>query len=111
MAVGPLRIWKQGAHPPSPGLTMSRSFGDGLAKTCGVISLPEIKKDKIDGSLRFIVLASDGIWEVFSSNEVATIIERLFVQKNPTEAVKLLADEANKKWLEVRLSEMSELHR
>jgi hypothetical protein len=39
--VGPKRVWKKGEQ--SPGLMMTRTFGDTFAHTIGVISLPEVK--------------------------------------------------------------------
>lgn len=53
---------------------MSRSIGDGMAKTLGVIAEPEIfilnnnqKLSKVVG----LVQASDGIWDGLSNREVA----------------------------------------
>ena len=39
--IGPMRVWSKHIH--QPGLAMSRSLGDGLAKTCGVISTPTVR--------------------------------------------------------------------
>lgn len=38
-AIGPHRVWLKNEN--IPGLAMSRSFGDGLAHSVGVISDPE----------------------------------------------------------------------
>jgi len=50
---------------------MSRSFGDGVAQSVGVISIPDIKvlqrKDPFYMNA-FIVIGSDGLWD-FISNE------------------------------------------
>lgn len=51
-----------------PGLAMSRSIGDGMAKTLGVIADPEIiikPNKKGDAAITGIILASDGIWDVY----------------------------------------------
>lgn len=52
---------------------MSRSLGDALAKKAGVVAEPEISHYKYDPEMvreippRFIVLASDGVWDVMSN--------------------------------------------
>ena len=50
------------------GLALSRSFGDNISKSIGVSSEPEIIKMKLDKRDKFILLASDGVWE-FVSNQ------------------------------------------
>ena len=89
---------------------MSRSLGDGLAKTCGVIATPEVCKDKIDASAKFLFLASDGVWEVLSSQEVSNMVEKFLTSKNPSDAVKAITSEATKRWTTVFLSEAPELY-
>jgi serine/threonine protein phosphatase PrpC len=42
---------------------MSRSFGDYVASQVGVIAIPEIIKHTIRPQDKFLVIASDGIWE------------------------------------------------
>jgi serine/threonine protein phosphatase PrpC len=54
-----------------PGLAMSRSLGDGLAHSCGVISDPEIIEFEVHPDDKFIVVASDGVWEFLSNEQVA----------------------------------------
>ena len=90
---------------------MTRSLGDALAKTCGVIPTPEVSKELLDLSLRFIVLASDGVWEVLESKDVVKIVANFLPEKNPTSAVQALADEASKHWAIVHSSEFPELYR
>lgn len=46
-----------------PGLAMSRSFGDIVASQAGVICEPEILSFELTEEDKFIVLASDGVWE------------------------------------------------
>ena len=48
---------------------MSRSLGDAVAAQVGVISEPELLEFEINGEDKFVVLASDGVWE-FIENEV-----------------------------------------
>ncbi|GJN16379.1 hypothetical protein PR202_gb03362 [Eleusine coracana subsp. coracana] len=50
-------------------LAMSRAFGNRFLKQF-VVAEPEIQEQKIDGELEFLILASDGLWDVVS-NEVS----------------------------------------
>ena len=68
---GPLRVFKPGKD--YPGLAMSRSIGDAIAKTLGVIAEPGIIEYNLNEKIKFIVLGSDGIWEFLSNEEVKNI--------------------------------------
>lgn len=65
---GPYRVWVK--HGEYPGLAMSRSIGDQIAKSVGVICDPDIREINIDKDDKFIILASDGLWEFLSNEEV-----------------------------------------
>ena len=56
-------------------LAVSRAFGDKLFKAC-VIANPEIQEEEIDGA-DLIILASEGLWNVFSNKEAVMEIEAL----------------------------------
>ena len=47
---------------------MSRSFGDGAAAEVGVLADPEILEMNLTEQDKFIVLASDGVWEFLSND-------------------------------------------
>lgn len=64
--IGPERVWLKNEN--APGLAMTRSLGDAVAAKAGVIADPEIFESQLTTEDKFIVLASDGIWE-FLSNE------------------------------------------
>ena len=70
--IGPLRVWLK--HEDIPGLAMTRSFGDSTAARVGVIAIPEIKEHELNPDDKVLVLASDGVWEFLSNQEVANII-------------------------------------
>ncbi len=53
-----------------PGLAMSRSFGDRVAASVGVIAEPEIFEYKFQEEDKFMIIASDGVWEFIESPEV-----------------------------------------
>ena len=54
-----------------PGLAMSRSFGDKIAREVGVVSDPEIFEMMLKEEDKFAVIASDGVWEFLSNSEVS----------------------------------------
>ncbi|KAJ7539215.1 hypothetical protein O6H91_11G081300 [Diphasiastrum complanatum] len=66
------RVWLP--HDNSPGLAMARAFGDFCLKDFGVIAVPEISYRRLTDRDQFIVLATDGIWDVLSNTEVVDII-------------------------------------
>jgi len=66
--VGPYRVWKK--QHAIPGLAMSRSFGDFVASEVGVICEAEISLHECSSMDKFLLIATDGIWEVLTSGEV-----------------------------------------
>eukprot|EP00475_Leptophrys_vorax_P013448 TRINITY_DN19854_c1_g1_i1.p1 TRINITY_DN19854_c1_g1~~TRINITY_DN19854_c1_g1_i1.p1 ORF type:complete len:396 (+),score=107.00 TRINITY_DN19854_c1_g1_i1:146-1333(+) len=92
-AVGPLRVWLKRQN--LPGLAMTRSFGDLVAASVGVIAEPEVLQYKLSENDRFIVLASDGVWEFISNEEAVELVASCFT---PKEACELLVDESTKRW-------------
>ena len=57
-------------HMDIPGLAMSRSLGDTVAHTAGVISEPEMSIVELRPEDKVLIWASDGLWE-FMSNQVS----------------------------------------
>ena len=53
------RVWLPDAD--SPGLAMSRAFGDYCVKDFGLISVPEVTQRHITSKDQFVVLATDGV--------------------------------------------------
>jgi serine/threonine protein phosphatase PrpC len=70
--VGPLRVWMKNLN--LPGLAMTRSFGDKFGIQAGVTALPEILEFKIMEDDKFLIIASDGVWEHLSSQEVVILV-------------------------------------
>ena len=70
---GPPRVWL--GHMDVPGLAMSRSLCDGVAHTAGVSSEPEFNDYEFNLGREDIILvmASDGLWEFMSNQEVMDI--------------------------------------
>ena len=66
---GPDRVWIKGL--PIPGLSISRSFGDALAHSIGVISKPDFVTIEINENSKYILIGSNGIWEYMSTLDVS----------------------------------------
>ncbi|KAD4178732.1 hypothetical protein E3N88_27323 [Mikania micrantha] len=66
------RVWLP--YHDSPGLAMSRAFGDFVLKSHGIIAIPDVSYRRLTQSDQFIVLASDGVWDVLSNNTVVSIV-------------------------------------
>ncbi|XP_057503265.1 probable protein phosphatase 2C 34 [Actinidia eriantha] len=66
------RVWLP--NEESPGLSMSRAFGDYCVKDFGLISVPEVTQRHITGNDQFVVLATDGVWDVVSNQEAVDIV-------------------------------------
>ncbi|KAG7037666.1 putative protein phosphatase 2C 59 [Cucurbita argyrosperma subsp. argyrosperma] len=71
-------------------LAVSRAFGDRLLKQY-VVADPEIQEEKIDSSLEFLILASDGLWDVVTNEEAVAMTKPI---PDPEEAAKRLMLEA-----------------
>ncbi|KAF6158353.1 hypothetical protein GIB67_022433 [Kingdonia uniflora] len=87
------RVWLPNSD--SPGLAMARAFGDLCLKGYGLISVPEIYHRRLTMQDEFVVLATDGIWDVLSNQEVVEI-----VASAPTRATasRILVETAVRAW-------------
>mmetsp|Transcript_26186 Transcript_26186/g.57593 ORF Transcript_26186/g.57593 Transcript_26186/m.57593 type:complete len:490 (-) Transcript_26186:125-1594(-) len=85
-----------------PGIAMTRSLGDLSVKECGVIAEPEISEWSLtDCRKALIILASDGVWEFLTTEEVAGLIFSALDQGFSMEAaLDQLVKESRKRWLE-----------
>ncbi|XP_059318621.1 probable protein phosphatase 2C 72 [Lycium ferocissimum] len=66
------RVWLP--HVDVPGLAMSRAFGDFMLKNYGIISKPDVSYHHISPHDQFLVLATDGVWDVLSNDQVVSIV-------------------------------------
>ncbi|KAL1543622.1 putative protein phosphatase 2C 65 [Salvia divinorum] len=87
------RIWMP--DQDCPGLAMARAFGDFCLKDYGLISTPEITYRRLSDRDEFVVLATDGIWDVLSNSDVIKIVSSA---RKRSMAAKLLIDEAQRAW-------------
>ena len=93
---GPYRVWKK--NEMYPGIAMSRSIGDLIATTLGVIPEPVFIEKEIDDKTKFIILASDGVWEFLDNKMVKEIVMPFYLKNDPDGACKALIDESTKWW-------------
>ena len=99
--VGPERVWAlEVENKGVPGLAMSRSFGDQIAHSVGVVVDPEILEHNFNEEDKIILLASDGIWEFMENEEVLNIVKKYYEQNNTEEALEEIYKEADKRWRE-----------
>ncbi|GAB4837124.1 hypothetical protein Ancab_002035 [Ancistrocladus abbreviatus] len=87
------RVWLP--HEDSPGLAMSRAFGDYDLKEHGIIAIPDVSHHLLTSKDHFVVLATDGVWDVLSNEEVVSIIS---AANNEEKAAKAVIDEARAAW-------------
>ncbi|KAG6661417.1 hypothetical protein I3843_03G167600 [Carya illinoinensis] len=87
------RVWLP--FDDAPGLAMARAFGDFCLKEYGVISIPEFSHRILTERDQFIVLASDGVWDVLSNEEVVEIVS---MAPTRSSAARILVDSAAREW-------------
>ncbi|WOL10310.1 putative protein phosphatase 2C 73 [Canna indica] len=87
------RVWLPDEE--SPGLAMSRAFGDYCIKDFGLISVPEVNQRNITSRDQFVVLATDGVWDVISNQEAVEIVSST---KDRRKAAKRLVECAARAW-------------
>ncbi|KAG4203295.1 hypothetical protein ERO13_A05G392800v2 [Gossypium hirsutum] len=87
------RVWLPNSN--APGLAMARAFGDFCLKDFGLISVPEISYWHVSEKDEFIVLATDGIWDVLSNKEVVDIVASCRAR---TSAARALVETAVRAW-------------
>lgn len=94
--VGPPRVWLGQSNVP--GLAMSRSIGDFVVHTAGVVSTPDISEMELDcDSDCMLIVATDGLWDQISNNEAVNIAAN---HAEPHLAVTALIEEARSRWME-----------
>ena len=91
-----LRIWL--ADEDVPGLGLTRSLGDSGCKSIGVISKPDIKRYEISNHDRFMILATDGIWQFISNQEAVDLVIKTVKEGKQDEVCDVLIEEATRRW-------------
>ncbi|KAM3129772.1 hypothetical protein pb186bvf_018163 [Paramecium bursaria] len=93
---GPDRVYL--SYIDVPGLAMTRSFGDKIGAKAGVICDPDIIEFKRNKSHKFIVLASDGVWDQLSNEEVMQLVIPFYRDKQVELATERVVKEAFQRW-------------
>ncbi len=89
------RVWVKGEK--FPGIAISRTLGDEVAKSVGVICTPEfIEKNYTSES--YIIVASDGLWEFYSDEQVKDLSYKQFLSGDYIGLVKTLMIEVSGEW-------------
>ena len=95
--IGPLRVYMK--ERDIPGLAMTRSFGDYYASTAGTISIPEISEYYFVPEDKFLILASDGLFEFIESDEVVNIVSDYYEKNDIVGCSEFLYKESYRKWI------------
>jgi len=100
----PPRVWHQDLD--RPGCAFTRSIGDSIGESIGVVPDPELLIRELTGSDAYVVLASDGVFEFITSQTVA---EMVGLYKDPLIAARKVVHEAYKLWLryEIRTDDIT----
>jgi len=93
---GPYRVWAEGED--YPGLAMSRSIGDMDAKKCGVIPNPQIVEYIIDPYTKYMIVASDGIWEFISNEQAMKFCNKFYLRNDPVGLCQELSQKSISLW-------------
>jgi serine/threonine protein phosphatase PrpC len=91
--IGPQRVWLPSSWVP--GLAMSRALGDFVAHTVGVIAEPEVHTCELEDRDEMLVVASDGVFEFMTGQDVAEVAGGA---GSAEEACKAVVEAANQRW-------------
>lgn len=91
----PPRLWVQ--HGMFPGTAFTRSLGDAVAESIGVVATPEIVVLELNPIHPFFVIASDGVFEFLSSQAVVDMVAKF---KDPRDACAAIVAESYRLWLQ-----------
>ena len=88
----PSRVWHN-----LRGLAMARSIGDHNAATVGVIAKPEVTEHEITDDDVALVIASDGVWELLSSQTVVDLVATV-KDLDPEKICEKIIDQSSYMW-------------
>lgn len=90
----PPRVWDSSLQ--MPGCAFTRSIGDAMAESIGVIAEPEILVWDIQPNDKFVIIASDGVFEFLTSQAVVDMVAGF---DDMLAAAKHVVAEAYRLWL------------
>ena len=95
----PPRVWNDTLE--RPGCAFTRSLGDMIAERLGVVADPEIHTHTLRREDKFVVVASDGVFEFITSQAVADMVDRVRTAGGgPLEACRRVVAESYRLWLQ-----------
>lgn len=94
-------LFYRSRHGNYPGTAFTRSFGDFYAKELGVSAEAEIFIRDITKQDKYIIIASDGVFE-FLTNQMVIDIAATFT--DPLEACNAIVNTAYNMWLQYEVS-------
>jgi serine/threonine protein phosphatase PrpC len=90
----PPRVWDKSLE--RPGCAFTRSFGDAVAEIVGVNAVPEILTWDLSSLDKYIIIASDGVFEFLTSQNVVNIISQY---QDIIEGARRVVEESYRLWL------------
>lgn len=82
------------------GIAMTRSLGNAVMLRAGVVPTPFVKSVQLEqestSTKDRIIMASDGIWDVLSNDQVAELVEQ---HPDVQDAANALQEEARLRWI------------
>ena len=93
---GVKRVWVKGEK--FPGIAISRTLGDEVAKSVGVICTPEFIETTLSKDSCYCIVASDGLWEFYTSEFVKDLSIKDYLNGNYVDLVKNLIVEISGEW-------------
>ena len=71
-----------------------------IAHSVGVSTDPEVIKVELQPEHKFVVIASDGVWEFLSNEEIGQIAWPFYQENSPEQAGNAIVRAAAQKWRE-----------
>lgn len=105
----PIRVWYSTMKGTLMGLAMTRSIGDISAHKAGVSCVPSEKERTLEENDEFIILGSDGLFDVLKNDEILSTVNNYMATLppdehrfawNPQYVADMLATKARKRWIE-----------
>ena len=93
---GPKRVWVKGEK--FPGIAISRTLGDEVGKSVGVICIPEFIEKNLTNDASYCLVASDGIWEFLSNEDALHHTLPSFINKDFNAMIKNLVKASCFEW-------------
>lgn len=93
----PPRVWNSSKH--IPGCAFTRSIGDAVAESVGVYAVPEILIWNLNPADKYIIIASDGVFEFLGNQQVIDLLSNN--EGDLIVAAKTIVEKSYNLWLEI----------